>query len=99
MLLKFSDIVNFNNFQHKSLSEKNADDLADLTERLENMQKGKAKMEKDKDGLRRQLDEAISQVNEEIKQKSEQERLAKTHESQVTELQTRCDEQHRLIQV
>lgn len=81
------------------LRKKNADDLADLTERLENMQKSKAKVEKDKDGVRRQLDDVSSQVNEEIKNKSEQERLAKAYESQVAELQTRCDEQHRLIQV
>jgi chromosome segregation ATPase len=81
------------------LRKKNADDLADLTERLENMQKNKTKMEKDKDALRRQLDDVSSQVNEEIKNKSEQERMAKTYESQVSELQTRCDDQHRLIQV
>lgn len=81
------------------LRKKNADDLADLTERLENMQKSRAKVEKDKDAIRRQLDDALSSVNEEIKNKSEQERLAKTYESQVAELQTRCDEQHRLIQV
>jgi chromosome segregation ATPase len=57
------------------LRKKNADDLADLTERLENMQKSRAKVEKDKDAIRRQLDDALSSVNEEIKNKSEQERL------------------------
>lgn len=65
------------------LRKKNADDLSDLTERLENMQKAKLKMEKDKDALRRQFDDVSSQVNEEIKNKSEQERLAKAYESQV----------------
>ncbi|KAI6228188.1 Myosin head [Aphelenchoides besseyi] len=80
------------------LRKKNADDLANLTERLERMQASKAKIERDKQALRQQLDDVLSQVNEETKNKSEQERLSKMYESQVAELQARCDDQHRLIQ-
>ncbi|KAE9549706.1 hypothetical protein FO519_007082 [Halicephalobus sp. NKZ332] len=80
------------------IRKKNGDDVGELTEKLENVQKSKAKAEKDKDALRRQLDEANSQVIEETRNKGEQDRLAKLYESQVNELQAKVDEQYRLIQ-
>lgn len=90
------------NTSHESqlalMRKTNTDNVAELTEKLENVQKSKAKVEKDKETIRRQLDEANQQVNEESKNKAEQERLAKLYEAQVAELQAKCDEQHRHLQ-
>jgi myosin heavy chain 6/7 len=84
--------------QFALLRKKNNDDVAELTEKLEGVQKSKSKAEKDKEALRRQLDEANSQVIEETRNKAEQDRLAKLYESQVAELQAKVDDQHKLIQ-
>jgi len=56
------DLNQRNENELATLRKKNADELAVLTERLEAIQKAKAKADSDKENIRRQLDDVSSQI-------------------------------------
>ncbi|EGT54067.1 hypothetical protein CAEBREN_30667 [Caenorhabditis brenneri] len=86
-----------NEDQMAMIRRKNNDQIADLTNTLDALQKGKAKIEKEKGVLQKELDDINAQVDQETKSRVEQERLAKQYEIQVAELQQKVDEQSRQI--
>ncbi|KAF1768356.1 hypothetical protein GCK72_000168 [Caenorhabditis remanei] len=86
-----------NEDQMAMIRRKNNDQIQDLTNTLDALQKGKAKIEKEKGVLQKELDDINAQVDQETKSRVEQERLAKQYEIQVAELQQKVDEQSRQI--
>ncbi|UMM12491.1 hypothetical protein L5515_001241 [Caenorhabditis briggsae] len=86
-----------NEDQMAMIRRKNNDQIQDLTNTLDALQKGKAKIEKEKGVLQKELDDINAQVDQETKSRVEQERLAKQYEIQVAELQQKVDEQTRQI--
>uniref|UniRef100_A0AC35TWR3 Myosin head n=1 Tax=Rhabditophanes sp. KR3021 TaxID=114890 RepID=A0AC35TWR3_9BILA len=87
-----------NDTQFAALRKRNSENVMELTEKLEHMQKSKAKSDKDKDSLRRQVDDVAIQLGEETKSKLDQERIAKNIENQVSELQVKTEQQYKTIQ-
>ncbi|CAD6189770.1 unnamed protein product [Caenorhabditis auriculariae] len=86
-----------NEDQMNSIRRKNNDQISDLTNTLDALQKTKARIDKEKGVLQKELDDINSQVDQETKARVEQERLAKQYEIQVAELQQKVDEQSRQI--
>nr|CDJ95284.1 Myosin and Myosin head and Myosin tail domain containing protein [Haemonchus contortus] len=80
-----------------ALRKRNNDQVAQLTNQLDGLQKGKAKIEKEKGALQKELDDINVQVDQESKARVEQERLAKQYEVQVAELQQKVDEQSKQL--
>ncbi|PIO76295.1 myosin tail [Teladorsagia circumcincta] len=80
-----------------SLRKRNNDQVAQLTNQLDGLQKGKAKIDKERGVLQKELDDINVQVDQESKARVEQERLAKQYEIQVAELQQKVDEQSKQL--
>ncbi|KAK6055867.1 myosin head [Cooperia oncophora] len=80
-----------------SLRKKNNDQVAQLTNQLDGLQKAKAKIDKERGVLQKELDDINVQVDQESKARVEQERLAKQYEVQVAELQQKVDEQSKQL--
>ncbi|KAK6027930.1 myosin head, partial [Ostertagia ostertagi] len=74
-----------------SLRKRNNDQVAQLTNQLDGLQKGKAKIDKERGVLQKELDD----IN--VQARVEQERLAKQYEIQVAELQQKVDEQSKQL--
>uniref|UniRef100_A0A0N5BY94 Myosin head n=1 Tax=Strongyloides papillosus TaxID=174720 RepID=A0A0N5BY94_STREA len=87
-----------NDTQLAALRKRNNENISELNEKLEHLQKSKAKTDKDKESLRRQVDEATMNLAEETKGKFDNERFVKNVENQVSELQARTEQQHKTIQ-
>ncbi|WKX94491.1 hypothetical protein Q1695_011625 [Nippostrongylus brasiliensis] len=83
--------------QLSGLRKRNNDQVAQLTNQLDGLQKSKAKIEKERAVIQKELDDINVQVDQEAKARVEQERLAKQYEVQVAELQQKVDEQSKQI--
>ena len=86
-----------NNMNHElqiaALRKKHNDAVAELSDQLEQLQKSKVKIDKEKAQLLRDLEDANSNADAENRQKQEFEKQAKMAEMQLSELQTKADEQ------
>jgi uncharacterized protein involved in exopolysaccharide biosynthesis len=71
--------------------------VAELTDQLEQMQKIKVKIEKDKQQIQRELEDATQTADSELRARQEAEKVIKNLELQLGELQTKADEQSRLL--
>ncbi|VDP19816.1 unnamed protein product [Heligmosomoides polygyrus] len=80
-----------------SLRKRNNDQVAQLTNQLDGLQKAKGKIDKERAVLQKELDDINVQVDQEAKARVEQERLAKQYEIQVAELQQKVDEQSKQV--
>uniref|UniRef100_A0A183FJV6 Myosin-3 n=1 Tax=Heligmosomoides polygyrus TaxID=6339 RepID=A0A183FJV6_HELPZ len=80
------------------LRKKHTDAVAELTDQLDQLQKQKAKIEKEKIQAHQEAEELAAQLDSETSAKLNNEKLAKQFELQLTELQTKCDEQARQLQ-
>ncbi|EPB79755.1 myosin head [Ancylostoma ceylanicum] len=80
------------------LRKKHTDAVAELTDQLDQLQKQKAKIEKEKIQAHNEAEELAAQLDAETSAKLNNEKLAKQFELQLTELQSKCDEQSRQLQ-
>ncbi|KAK6054864.1 myosin head [Cooperia oncophora] len=80
------------------LRKKHTDAVAELTDQLDQLQKQKAKIEKEKIQAHQEAEELAAQLDAETSAKLNNEKLAKQFELQLTELQSKCDEQSRQLQ-
>lgn len=71
--------------------------MAELTDQLEQIQKIKVKVEKDKQQIQRELEDATQTADSELRSRQEAEKVIKSLELQLGELQTKADEQSRLL--
>lgn len=85
--------------QISTLRKKHSDVVAELSDQLEQMQKLKVKLDKDKAQMLRDLEEAHSNADAESRQKQELEKHSKLLEMQLSELQTKADEQVMRVEV
>uniref|UniRef100_A0A915CQN1 Myosin-3 n=1 Tax=Ditylenchus dipsaci TaxID=166011 RepID=A0A915CQN1_9BILA len=81
-----------------ALRKKHTDAVAELSDQLEQMQKQRAKIEKDKAQVQREMEDLQAQVDAESSGRMNNEKLAKQFELQLSEMQTKCDEQTRQLQ-
>ncbi|VBB30087.1 unnamed protein product [Acanthocheilonema viteae] len=81
-----------------NLRKKQNDAMAELSEQLDTVQKGRAKIEKEKESLQREIDDLRSQCDLEAKQRQNAEKFAKQLEAQLAEAQLKLDEQTRSLQ-
>lgn len=90
-----------NNLNHETqlgaLRKKHNDAVAELTDQLEQMQKIKVKVEKDKQQIQRELEDATQTADSELRSRQEAEKVIKNLELQLSELQSKADEQSRLL--
>ncbi|KAI1720615.1 myosin head (motor domain) domain-containing protein [Ditylenchus destructor] len=90
-----------NNLNHETqlgaLRKKHNDAVAELTDQLEQMQKLKVKVEKDKQQIQRELEDATQTADSELRSRQEAEKVIKNLELQLSEIQTKADEQSRLL--
>ncbi|XP_010765413.1 myosin-7 [Notothenia coriiceps] len=80
-----------------TLRKKNADNVADLGEQIDNLQRVKQKLEKEKSELRLELDDVVSNMEQIAKVKTNLEKMCRTLEDQMTEYKTRSEEGQRII--
>lgn len=66
-------------------------------DQLEQMQKIKVKVEKDKQQIQRELEDATQTADSELRGRQEAEKVIKNLELQLAELQSKADEQSRLL--
>lgn len=81
------------------LRKRYLDETITYNDRLDAIQTATSKSEKEKEILRRTLNEIVDQISEETKAKIDKERFAKHIELQISELQIKCDENYKYIQV
>uniref|UniRef100_F1KQ55 Myosin-3 n=1 Tax=Ascaris suum TaxID=6253 RepID=F1KQ55_ASCSU len=90
-----------NNMNHEmqiaALRKKHNDAVGELSDQLEQLQKLKAKTDKDKAQLLRDVEDAHANADAESRARQEFEKQSKLVEMQFAELQTKADEQTRLI--
>uniref|UniRef100_A0A0K0CTS5 Myosin head n=1 Tax=Angiostrongylus cantonensis TaxID=6313 RepID=A0A0K0CTS5_ANGCA len=100
-ILKYRRDLDERNMAHENqlaaLRKKNNDQIAQLTNQLDGLQKTKVKIEKEKSALQKDLDDINVQLDQDSRARVEQERLAKQYEIQVAELQQKADEQSKQI--
>jgi len=80
-----------------SLRKKHNDAVAELTDQLEQLQKIKVKVEKDKQAMQRELEDATQAADSELRGRQEAEKVIKNLELQLSEIQSKADEQSRLL--
>ncbi|KAF8361131.1 unc-54 [Pristionchus pacificus] len=80
------------------LRKKHTDAVAELTDQLDQVQKQKAKAEKEKAQVQHEAEDLAAQLDAETSAKLNNEKLAKQFELQLSEIQTKCDEQSRQLQ-
>jgi myosin heavy chain 6/7 len=80
-----------------SLRKKHTDAVAELSDQVEQLQKLKVKVEKDKAQIQRELEDANAQLDGELRGRQEAEKVVKSLEIQLAEIQTKADEQSRLL--
>ncbi|VDM65006.1 unnamed protein product [Strongylus vulgaris] len=80
------------------LRKKHTDAVAELTDQLDQLQKQKAKIEKERLQAQQEAEELAAQLDAETSAKMNNEKLAKQFELQLTELQSKCDDQSRQLQ-
>ncbi|MFH4977395.1 hypothetical protein AB6A40_004104 [Gnathostoma spinigerum] len=80
-----------------TMRKKHSDAVAELSDQLEELQKLKAKADKDRAQMQRELEDAHAQADAESRQKQEFEKQARMIEVQYAELQSKSEEQTRLL--
>ncbi|KAH7722128.1 myosin heavy chainfast skeletal muscle [Aphelenchoides avenae] len=80
-----------------ALRKKHNDGIAELTDQLEQLQKLKVKLEKDKQQIQREAEDATQTADSELRARQEAEKVIKNLELQLAELQSKADEQGRLL--
>ncbi|CAJ0963261.1 unnamed protein product, partial [Mesorhabditis belari] len=81
--------------QFSALKKKHTDAVAELSEQINHVNKSKNKAEKDKVQAQRDAEGLQSLLDQEVATKVQHEKLAKQFESQLSELQSRVDDQGR----
>uniref|UniRef100_A0A0R3RFG9 Myosin head n=1 Tax=Elaeophora elaphi TaxID=1147741 RepID=A0A0R3RFG9_9BILA len=81
-----------------NLRKKHNDAMAELSEQLDTVQKGRIRLEKEKGSLQREIDNLQNQCDLETKQRQNMDKLAKQLEVQLTDAQLKFDEQTRNLQ-
>ncbi|VDK74209.1 unnamed protein product [Litomosoides sigmodontis] len=78
--------------------KKHNDAMAELSEQLDSVQRGRVKIEKEKGSLQREIDDLRGQCDLEVKQRQNMEKLVKQLEAQLGDAELKLDEQARNLQ-
>jgi len=78
-----------------TLRKKHNDSVAELSEQLDHLNKMKLKTEKEKDGLRKDADESKAAMDGVSREKAAAEKVTKTIQVQMKEIQNKMDEANR----
>ncbi|KAG2460528.1 MYH4 protein, partial [Polypterus senegalus] len=80
-----------------ALRKKHADSVAELGEQIDNLQRVKQKLEKEKSELKMEVDDLSGNMESVAKSKANLEKMCRSLEDQLSEVKTKGDEHHRLI--
>ncbi|NXV64345.1 MYH7 protein, partial [Molothrus ater] len=80
-----------------ALRKKHADSVAELSERIDGLQRVKQKLEKEKSEMKMEIDDLSSNVEYITKSKANAEKLCRTYEDQLNEAKARVDELQRQL--
>ncbi|NWT25438.1 MYH7 protein, partial [Cardinalis cardinalis] len=80
-----------------ALRKKHADSVAELSERIDGLQRVKQKLEKEKSEMKMEIDDLSSNVEYITKGKANAEKLCRTYEDQLNEAKARVDELQRQL--
>uniref|UniRef100_A0A8C4T3V0 Myosin-4-like n=1 Tax=Erpetoichthys calabaricus TaxID=27687 RepID=A0A8C4T3V0_ERPCA len=80
-----------------ALRKKHADSVAELGEQIDNLQRVKQKLEKEKSELKMEVDDLSGNMESVAKSKANLEKMCRSLEDQLSEVKTKGDESHRLI--
>ncbi|NWY28022.1 MYH7 protein, partial [Pheucticus melanocephalus] len=80
-----------------ALRKKQADSVAELSERIDGLQRVKQKLEKEKSEMKMEIDDLSSNVEYITKGKANAEKLCRTYEDQLNEAKARVDELQRQL--
>merc|ERR1712106_1265427 len=78
-----------------ALRKKHNDSVAELSEQVDHLNKMKLKTEKEKDGLRKEADESKANMDGVSREKAAAEKVTKTIQVQMKEIQNKMDEANR----
>merc|ERR1719348_2516693 len=81
-----------------ALRKKHNDSVAELSEQIDHLNKMKLKTEKEKDGLRKDADESKAAMDGVSREKAAAEKVTKTIQVQMKEIQNKLDEANRNLQ-
>jgi chromosome segregation ATPase len=81
-----------------ALRKKHTDAVAELSDQLEQLQKQKQKAEKERQQAVHECEDLHAQLDSESGGRSQHEKMSKQYELQLSELQSKCDEQTRALQ-
>ncbi|XP_056406587.1 myosin-4-like [Hyla sarda] len=80
-----------------SLRKKHADSVAEFGEQIDSLQRVKQKLEKEKSELKMEIDDLASNLETVSKAKANFEKMCRTLEDQFSEVRTKEEEHHRMI--
>ncbi|KAF3699773.1 Myosin-4 Myosin heavy chain 2b [Channa argus] len=87
--------------QHESIAatlrKRHADNIAELSDQIENLQRVKQKLEKEKSELKMEIDDMASNVESVLKSKVNLEKMCKSLEEQINEYKSKADEAQRSV--